>query len=531
MHTDKLELVNSQAAGLALLVAGRKSTHGWRYGERLRSFLGGERLHRPSVSTGCHRCLSRFLPAAGYRNGTSTNNQGSNGNYWSSSINTGNTSNAQNLNFNSGNVNMNNNNRKNGFSVRAVKSTYLFSSLCILSNDRLAMCYRISFEELLSDLHVAYVDARRHKRQKSYQLSFERRAEENLRVLACELWERRYTPQPSSCFIITDPKQREVFAAQFRDRIVHHLYYNYTHEMLERTFITDSYSCIPRRGTHYGIGRLERHIRRESQNYTEPCWVLKMDIRGYFMHIDRLRLLGITMRQLERMACHRVKDREPGLWGQKVDLDMVEYLSRKIILQNPVESCRRCGSLDEWEGLPPSKSLFCSSEGRGLPIGNLTSQLFSNVYLNELDQYVKRVLKVKHYGRYVDDFYIVSADRKWLLGLRQPVSDFLQEHLGLEVNEDKTVICDVRQGVEFLGAFLKPRRRYVSNATLRRMERKVPTLSDEPAPERLLSRLNSMLGLLSHYRSYRIRRHVFYELPFVYRYGHYLRGMEKFVLT
>ena len=138
------------------------------------------------------------------------------------------------------------------------------------------MEYRLTYEQLLADLHTAYLDARRHKRRKHYQLCFEVRADMNLRELALELWERRYQPQPSSCFIITDPKKREVFAAEFRDRIVHHLYYNYTHEMLERTFIADTYSCIRKRGTHYGISRLERHIRRESRNYTMPCYVLKL---------------------------------------------------------------------------------------------------------------------------------------------------------------------------------------------------------------------------------------------------------------
>ena len=164
------------------------------------------------------------------------------------------------------------------------------------------MAYRLTQEQLLADLHRAYYDARRHKRSKPYQQHFERDAERLLWQLCLELWNRTYRPGPSTCFIITDPKRREVFAAQFRDRIVHHLYYNYVHAMLERTFIDDSYSCIRRRGTHYGIARLEHHIRQESQNYTEACYVLKMDISGYFMHIDRRRLLGITLRSLRRMA-------------------------------------------------------------------------------------------------------------------------------------------------------------------------------------------------------------------------------------
>lgn len=398
------------------------------------------------------------------------------------------------------------------------------------------MAFQLTYEQLLTDLRQAYLDARRHKRRKPYQLHFEAHAEENLRRLRDELWQRRYQPLPSTCFIISDPKRREVFAAQFRDRIVHHLYYNYVHEMLERTFISDSYSCIRHRGTHYGIARLEHHIRQESLNYTRPCYILKMDVRGYFMHIDRQRLLEITLRQLRRMASHKLgalaDTPAPGgaKWRDVVDMAFVEWLSRVIILQDPALSCRRRGTLLDWQGLPPSKSLFHSPPGCGLPIGNLTSQLFSNVYLNELDQWMKREKGCRHYGRYVDDFYVVSADRGLLLSLRPQVAEFLKERLSLEVCQNKTVIRDVRQGVGFLGAFLKPRRRYVSNATLRRMECKVPHIADERTPWRLCSSLNSFLGLLSHYRCYHERCRLFLPLRPAWHYGYFLGGVCKYVL-
>lgn len=391
------------------------------------------------------------------------------------------------------------------------------------------MDYRLTREQLLADLHTAYLDARRHKRNKPYQLYFEAHAEENLELLCDELWNRRYQPLPSTCFIITDPKKREVFAAQFRDRIVHHLYFNYTHEMLERTFIADTYSCIKKRGTHYGIRRLERHIRRESLNYTRQCYVLKMDIQGYFMHIDRERLLEITLRQLRRLSRHR-KCAGGGTWSQYVDFDFVAYLTRIIIMLDPTVGCRRKGTALDWYGLPDEKSLFKSNEGCGLPIGNLTSQLFSNVYLNEFDQYMKRELGCRHYGRYVDDFYVVSSDREWLRSLRKPIAGFLKTALGLEVNETKTIINDVRFGIEFLGSYLKPRRRYVSNRCLRRTKRKIPKLREVHSSEQLRSRLNSFLGILSHYRCYQLRRKIFFNLHEVYQYGYYLKGMKKYVL-
>ena len=390
--------------------------------------------------------------------------------------------------------------------------------------------YRLTRGQLLRDLHQAYLDARRHKRGRSYQQRFERRLEQNLSALCDELWSRTYRPRPSACFIITDPKRREVFAADFRDRIVHHLYYNYVHEMLERTFVHDSYSCIRRRGTHYGIDRLEHHILQESQDYREECYVMKLDVRGYFMHIDRRRLLEICLAQLERMRHHRVAKDSPREWQECVDMDFVGYLTREIVLLNPVENCVRHGSPSDWEGLPASKSLFCSPEGCGLPIGNLTSQLFSNVYLNEFDQYMKRVLHCRHYGRYVDDAFVVSCDREWLKSLVPQVRAYLSERLGLQLHEGKLRIVDVRQGVEFLGAYLRPGRRYVSNTTLRRMKGKLPRL-ESVAPQRLCASLNSYLGVLSHYASYNLRRDLFLRSPltaFAHRYGSYAPDLRSF---
>lgn len=370
---------------------------------------------------------------------------------------------------------------------------------------------------LRADLMQAYLDARRHKRNRRYQMVFEAYLDNNLDALCDELYTRTYKPLPSDCFIITDPKKREVFAAAFRDRIVHHLYYNYVHRMFERTFIHDSYSCIKGRGTHYGIKRLGQHIRRESQNYTESCYVLKMDIRGYFMHIDRRRLLDICLESLERMAHHKVSRYRKETWCEITDMDFVSYLTREIVMLDCTVGCHIKGKPTDWDDLPASKSLFKSPKGRGLPIGNLTSQLFSNVYLNVLDQYMKRTLGCRHYGRYVDDFYVVSADRDWLHSLIPKVRMFLLDSLGLELHEGKLRIDNVRQGVEFLGAFLKPWRNYVSDATLFRMKKKIRHLSlcyrlfaqnkfmQLQHSLKLRASLNSFCGVLCHYSSYHLR--------------------------
>ena len=162
------------------------------------------------------------------------------------------------MNFNSGNVNRNNNNRYNGFSVRPV-SAFTMAGF--------APIFDTSPSRLLQDLYRAYKDARRHKRGRNYQLKFERNAESELVRLRDAIVSGRYQPGPSTCFVIHDPKMREVFAARFRDRVVHHLLYNYIAPLLIPTFIRDSYSCIPDRGTHDGIVRLEESIRRTSENY------------------------------------------------------------------------------------------------------------------------------------------------------------------------------------------------------------------------------------------------------------------------
>ncbi len=387
--------------------------------------------------------------------------------------------------------------------------------------------YTLTKAQLQNDLYKAYFEARKHKRSKPYQIRFEKGLEENISALCEDLWSRTYKPMPSQCFIISDPKKREVFAADFRDRIVHHLYYNYVHEMFERTFIQDSYSCIKHRGTHYGIKRMEMHIRQESQNYTVPCYVLKLDVRGYFMHINRRILLQIAQDSLDKMSRHLISKHGVKKWGEVVDMDFVHYLTSELILLNPIKDCRMIGSPADWEGLPADKSLFNSCEDAGLPIGNLTSQLFSNVYMNVFDQYVKRELRCRHYGRYVDDSYIVSSDMRFLHSIIPKVRNFLLNQLGLYLHEGKLAICDVRQGVGFLGAYIKPGRKYIHNSCIQRMKKKITILETVENPALLLSSINSFLGVLSHYRTKRMQQRLFYSINNVWKFGFYLKTKDK----
>lgn len=371
------------------------------------------------------------------------------------------------------------------------------------------MVHQVTFEELYTDLYTAYFIAINGKSNKPYVIAFSRNLDANIRELAVELFERRYTPRPSTCFIVSHPKKREVFAADFRDRIVHHYIFMKTHILFERTFISDSYSCIEGRGTHYGIERLRHHIEACSENYTKPCYALKMDIKGYFMHIDRQLLSDITKGKLRKMATHQ-SNVKGNTWGEVIDIDFLCYLCHEVIMIDPTIDCIIKGSKEDWIGLPQSKSLFAATvHGKmiGMPIGNLTSQLFSNVLLSVFDDWMKRVMRCKRYGRYVDDFYVISCDKRWLIALADKAAQFLHDELHLDVNRGKTRIINVRYGVEFLGGYVKPFRTYISNQSLHRMMAQIPKLRHAD-PEHVFSAVNSDLGVLVHYASYHIRRQI-----------------------
>lgn len=383
------------------------------------------------------------------------------------------------------------------------------------------MAYRLTRDALMLDLYAAFICAKRHKAKKPYVLHFERNLKENIESLCDDLWTRRYKPEPSTCFVIQRPKKREVFAAQFRDRIVHHLYYNYTHELFERTFIQDTYSCIPGRGTHYGIERMTQHIRQESHNWQRPCYALKIDIRGYFMHINRRRLLDIATASLTKMADHQANG---GMkWRDVIDIDFILWLTHEIVLLDPTDGCRHVGNPSEWDDVDASKLMANAPADCGMPIGNLTSQLFSNVYMNPFDQMVKRLLHFLHYGRYVDDSATICSDRQRLTDAIPVMRDFLKDELCLDMHMGKTQIIDVRYGVEFLGAFIKPYRTYICNRSLSRIRQEAADIRHMGRGQTFRT-VNSLLGVMSHYSSYNLRRDIFMQ-DHILRYGTFDRDM------
>ena len=383
--------------------------------------------------------------------------------------------------------------------------------------------YHLTREQLLFDLYIAYYDAARHKHKMAYVQKFERDLAANLKELCDDLLNRRYHALPSKCFVIDYPKKREVFAAMFRDRIVHHLYFRYTHQLFERTFIADSYSCIEGRGTHYGVDRLRQHIRRASLNWSQPCYAMNLDIRGYFMHINRKKLLKIATESLTKMAKHKVglTDDVPipsgtiltksTTWADIRDFDFILWLTEQIVTLDPMENCIIVGDESDWDGMDHAKCMRYVQPGLGLPIGNLTSQLYSNVYLNPFDQFVKRDILCEYYGRYVDDSAMIDACREWLLAQVTKVREFLADELGLQLHMGKLHVREVCQGIEFLGAFVKPYRDYISNKTLERITRNIRTM-DLRDVNHVEASINSYLGVLSHSSSYNVKRELFEEV-------------------
>ena len=353
----------------------------------------------------------------------------------------------------------------------------------------------------LGDLFQAYWDCRKGKKNTINALAFEVDYEHQLLQLWDEIQSRTYRPGRSIAFIVNQPVKREIFAADFRDRVVHHFIINQLNPFFEHAFILDSYSCRQDKGTHFGILRAARFIRQCSQNYTKDCFVLKLDIQGFFMAIDK----GILWCKLHEFI-------EQYYLGE--DHELLLFLCHQILNNNPTKNCFIKSSCNDWNGLPPDKSLFYSMPHCGLPIGNLTSQIFANFYLNALDHFMKYDLGLRYYGRYVDDFLVVHEDKDHLKKIIPIISIFLKNKLKLTLHPRKVYLQHYTKGVAFLGVYLKPNyilsgRRLKGNfynAIVRHnqltQERK-PTKDEQAA---FLCSMNSYLGIMKHYNTYRLRR-------------------------
>jgi hypothetical protein len=281
-----------------------------------------------------------------------------------------------------------------------------------------------------------------------------------------------YRPGKSICFVITRPKYREVWAAEFRDRVVHHLLYNQIAQRFIAGFVAGSSACIPGRGTLYAAQRLEHGIRSITQNWSEPAFYLKMDLANFFVAIDK----HVLFTQIA------AKVHEP-FWLE---------LARIILFHDPRENVEVRGSRELLAKVPPHKSLFSAPADTGLPIGNLSSQFFANVHLNLLDQFCTHQLKARHYVRYVDDFILLDASAQRLNAAHDQIAKFLPDRLGARLNPSKTILQPVARGVDFVGHVIKPWQRTTRPRTVRSALRELSTM---PSTD-LFASGNSYFGLL-----------------------------------
>ena len=357
-----------------------------------------------------------------------------------------------------------------------------------------------TFEDwLFKELYRAYLAARRGKRKSRDEHEFEMNEMENILILTRDILSRRYQPSPGICFIVHDPVTREIFAAPFRDRIVHHFLYNQVYEWWDRRFIFDSYSCRVGKGTELGIQRLVRATRKASLGYTRRAYVIKLDIQGYFMSLPRKELF------------------ERAVWGLSLQFPdggevfrTLKFLWKEIIFDDPTKGVRRRGSAEEWAELPPTKSLFTQPPGRGIVIGNLTSQLLSNIYLDLLDRFVKFHLGYKYYGRYVDDFFIVVPLEKYAQAKRDVavIERFLLS-IGLVLHPRKRHYYEINQGVPFLGAVVFPRRVIPDKRIMKNFRKGIREFLEEKVGEETII---SYLGHLKHRNGKKMTKKLFDEV-------------------
>lgn len=298
----------------------------------------------------------------------------------------------------------------------------------------MAKTYNNLFPQIYAfeNLHAAYLRARKGKRDRHEVRRFEQDLEGNLIQLQNELIWGEYRTGQYRRFMVEEPKHREVAALPFRDRVVQHALVGVIEPLWEACFIADSYACRPGRGTHRGADRAQAMLRKVKRKHGQ-LYALKADIAKYFASIDH----DILRRLLRR----------------RISCTSTLALCDEII-----------ASTADQDDLAP----------RGLPIGNLTSQLWANVYLDELDRFVKHDLNLRNYIRYMDDFVVVHHDKAALHGTRRQIEEFLWDRLRLQTNS-KTQVFPVSagrgRGLDFLGYHMWPTHRRLRRASIRRIAR------------------------------------------------------------
>lgn len=354
--------------------------------------------------------------------------------------------------------------------------------------------------QLLVDLFQAYFDCRRNKRNTKQALLFELHFEENILKLSEEILSKSYEISPSSIFIVDNPVKREICAADFRDRIVHHYIVKKLEPYLEQTFIYDSYACRKWKWTLFWVKRASRFMRAVSENYFKDAYISKLDIAWFFLSIDHEILWRKVQILIETYFSEKVKEKQ-----------ILLFLCNKIIFHRPQENCIIKSSKESWVWLPKNKSLFFVALWKGLPLWNLTSQVFANLYLHEFDIFVKQKAWIKYYGRFVDDFFLFSLDKEYLLSLIPKIQSFLDSKLKLKLHPKKIYFQHFSKWFLFLGTYIKPYRSYISTRTKTNFYTTLKTFSEDMTEEEITSKrqsINSYLWFLKHCDSYYLRKKI-----------------------
>lgn len=340
----------------------------------------------------------------------------------------------------------------------------------------------------LEKIWQAYRDCRQRKKNTINYLKFEINREKNLIALLKELRNKTYRISKHICFIVTEPTIREIFAADFRDRIVHHVIYNEIRDLFDANFIDNTFANRIGKGTHKGVEKLQEYLKEVSPD----TYFLKLDIKSFFCSINKDSLYDIV--------AEKINSTDKSI-GWKKD---ILWIMRKVIFHNPTENCNFKGRVELRGLVPRDKSLF-HSNGKGLPIGNLTSQFFANAYLDRLDKFVYS-LGHKYYVRYVDDFIILGD--KNLIKEADRIKEFLKNNLDLKMHDRKIKFQQVSRGIDFLGYFIKPDYTLVRRKVVSRFKDKMYRL-ENPNLKDLLATANSYFGHFVHANSYRLRKAVF----------------------
>ena len=366
------------------------------------------------------------------------------------------------------------------------------------------------------NIYKAYKECIKHKRNTLNALNFEANLVENICNLEEELNSRTYRIGKSICFLASSPKLREIFAADFRDRVVHHLLVNELEPLYEKRFIYDVYNNRKGKGIHGAVKRAKSFMNSVGRD----GYYLQLDIKGFFYNLDKNILFMQMFNDINFLEV-RLKPRQyAGLKShllEEMNKKEIVYLLNKIIYHDPTRNYSFKGNKKALEKLPEHKTLFKIPKHRGLPIGNLTSQFFANVYLNKFDHFVKRVLKVKHYIRYVDDMVLFHKSKERLQECKQEIENYLKENLALTLRAD-TKLKKLNQGLDFLGCIIRPnytlvRKRVVNNYKykkakyLQNYEEQKGKMSLEEIKQ-FLSVQASFVGHISHADSYNLRKKV-----------------------